>query len=296
MQAIVEHVQSKGGDIDGLVKDANSNEASLTVMGGKLGPCCTGNADVVKAKANVAKKDVVDKVEGDVNDAAKKIKSSALTQIEKVAQSVASAQALDKLESDLRTGIDAAKAAAEQAASKGGSASVYVNWGSYKCNGKDVTTLYSGWTYGNYHDHRTAPQNYCAKDAGGSLGGKDVGGADSMDLMYRMSTNGCSSYIPGIPCDRTIPCSKCRVESHCYTERGVPGCSAEGYKPKYSGWLMGTYHSHQSVTDRICVDSKGSGWNQGRHDASYLYPSKAQSGMSKRKSNLSLRCHVCCKE
>jgi hypothetical protein len=187
------------------------------------------------------------------------------------------------------------KAMEDSLANAGKSRSIYVNWGSVKCEG-GAATLYSGWTYATYHDHNGGVTPQCLKNAGGEMGGRH-GGWDSLDWMYPSRTDNCGGTKLDNQgrCGKQIPCSMCQIEKSCYVETGTDKCSAEGYKTVYKGWLYGSHNGHRSTHRRICMSEDGNGWGRNDGHGSYFYPSLNNNGMQSVKSDKTLKCHQCCK-
>ena len=187
------------------------------------------------------------------------------------------------------------KAMEDSLANAGKARTIYVNWGSYKCEG-GASTLYSGWTYATYHNHHGGVTPQCLKNAGGEMGGRH-GGWDSLDWMYPSRTDNCDGTKINDQgrCGKQIPCSMWQIEKSCYVETGTDKCSAEGYKTTYKGWLYGSHNSQESNHMRICMSEDGNGWGRNDGHGSYFYPSLNNQGMEQIKSDKTLKCHRCCK-
>jgi len=175
----------------------------------------------------------------------------------------------------------------------GKSRSMYVNWGSSKCEG-GASTLYTGWTYASYHNSEGGTTPLCLKNAGGDMGGRN-GGWDSLDQMYPARTDNCGGTKINDQgnCGKQVPCSLCQIEKSCYLETGNK-CSAKGYAMVYKGWLYGSHNSHNAMHQRICISEDGNGWGLNDGHGTYFYPSLNNNGMGSIQSDKTLFCQWCC--
>lgn len=187
------------------------------------------------------------------------------------------------------------KAMADSLENAGNTRSIYVNWGSSKCEG-GAKTLYSGWTYASYHDQRGGETPQCLQNKGGDMGGRH-GGWDSLDWLYPSRNDHCDgTKLRDLDrCNKQIPCSFCQIEKSCYLESGTGKCSAADYKTVYQGWLYGSHESHNARHKRTCLSEDGSGWGRNDGHGSYFYPTLNNNGMQNVKSDKTIKCHWCCK-
>lgn len=285
LTAALKTAQDSIGRVDDTVSSMDDVDHKVNSIPGQVG----SQIDAVKAKMEKLVSDM-DKLTKSVTDA----NAAAIANVDKKIgdAKVSSTASLASLSSTIDKNI---KAANDIIAESGSVHSVYINWGSDKCLGKDVKTVYAGWTYASYHDHRGGSTPQCLKDEAGVMGG-ERGGWDSLDQMYSARTDHCSGTGLDNKCNQNIPCSLCQIETHCYLETGTDVCTADGYRKQYVGWLYGSHFGHQSVHERICIAESGSGWGTNNGQGAYFYPSLNNHGIEQRDGDQTLKCHWCCDE
>ena len=268
--------------------------------------------DSVTAMQNVEKK--VDSIPGEVNKEINAVKAKMVKLVADMAKlttsvddanvaalttvntKVAAAKVANaKGMTDLSGTIDKTIADTNALIAKAGSSeSIYINWGSTTCEGKDSKKVYDGYLYASYHDSRGGTTPQCLKNAGGTMGGQS-GSWDSLDWLYPAHLDHCSgTALQDVGhCNQNVPCSLCQKKKHCYLETGTNECSAKNYYKQYAGWLYGSYNGHNSRHQRICISEKGDGWGVREDGGSRFYPTLNNHAMDQRQGDQTIKCHWC---
>lgn len=218
---------------------------------------------------------------------------TAMTSQARVLTAMASTQAasLDALNTSLQLQVRAAINASREA----GGDNFYTQWGRKACTGPSSHIIYHGWAWGSTGSGGGVTP-MCLKNAGGLLGGRDVGGR-SVDHVVPLGTDH-THYLSGVPAtNKNIPCARCASNQTCYLEIGVSGCEAAGYSPAYSGVMLGGHYGHSANNARMCVDTNNQGssdWGVRSYSQS-IYPSIITRGLQSRRGSTSIACHMCCK-
>jgi len=269
--------------------------------------------DSVKAMQDVDKK--VDSIPGQVDsqiDSVKAKMEKLVSDMAKLSKSVSDAntKAIDNVNTkvaDAKTQNTAAlatlssvidknvKATTEVIGNAGTVESVYINWGSNKCEGDNVKTVWGGVMYASYHDQHGGTTPQCLKNEAGNMGGQ-AGGWDGLDRLFPVNLDHCSgTKLQDVGhCNKNVPCSLCQRKTHCYLESSTDECSAKGYVKQYVGWMYGSHTSHNARTERTCISEAGSGWGLNNGNGAYMYPTLNNHGMSQRQGDQTIKCQWCC--